>query len=155
MAGLNISLSLDGDVQFNRTLIGISDRADDMRGGFQAAADVIMEAEKRQFATQGAFGSGGWQPLAPATVAMKQALGLDNGILDRTGILRRSLSIKGSSGQVLVIAPHQFVFGTSVEYAGFHQNGRGVPTRKPLELPESTRKDIVKTIQRFWIEGRV
>lgn len=169
MAALNFSVALDGDVQLNRTLVGISDRATDWRPAWHAIADDLMDAEKRQFQSEGQFGSGGWQPLRPATKARRIALGYAAGpILTMTGDLKRSLTVKGDSGQVLVIAPHQFAFGTTVDYAGYHQHGtaprarasstafgpqRPMPARRPLELPESVRKDIVKTAQRFWVTG--
>jgi phage gpG-like protein len=51
--------------------------------------------------------------------------------------------------------PTELVFGTRVPYAIFHQTGtsRGLPRRRPIELTEQTRRECVKILQRWLVEG--
>lgn len=157
MPALDLSLSLAGDVQLNRTLIGISTRGTDFRPAWQAITDRLLTIEGQQFASEGAYGSTGWPALAPSTIERRQSQGYGAGpILDMTGALKRSLSVKGAEGQISVIEPASMAFGTGIEYAGLHQTGTGrMPARKPLELPERDRKVIVKIAQRYWTTGSV
>lgn len=151
---VRIDLDVDGDVQLSRQLVGISRRGTDLRPAWHQIADDLMGWERRQFDTEGAFGSGGWAPLSPWTVMQKQMLGQDNGILHRSGALMRSLTTKGASGNVTSVSPHQLVFGTTIPYARYHQSGTArMPMRKPIELPEQARRSAVKTLQRFWVTG--
>lgn len=154
---IDLNLSLAGDVQLNRTLIGTSTRVLDMRPAWQSIVDQFLAFEARQFATEGAAGSGGWAPLADATIEARLARGGQAGpVLDDTGALKNSLTVKGAANQVLELTPDRMSVGTLDPKATFHQQGTSrMQARKPIDLPESTRKDFAKTAQRWWVRGEV
>lgn len=152
MAGLRMDLEAFGDVEISRQFVATGAMLRDPRPAFHEIADNLIEAERKQFASEGQYASGGWSPLAPSTRAQKQALGLDNGILDRTGALRRSLSERGAPGQTLRITRDSLTFGSTIAYGLYHQQGAGVPMRKPFELTEADRKMPFRVMQRRIME---
>lgn len=168
-----IELEVFGDVQLRRELLRFRGAVVDASPAFEQilrgtgrGVTSLRKIESKQFATQGKFASGGWAPLSPYTVAEKARKGLDPRILHATGRLAASLT--GGSGKIEVVSPHQMVFGTSVFYARFHQTGarsvrtsfdsfgtkyirdnrRRLPRRRPIELREQDRRDMVRTLQR-------
>lgn len=141
-----------GDQVVARKLLAIADRAVDVEPAMRSISDQIMLSERKQFDSQGGYGSGGWEPLAPSTVRTKARRGLDPRILRATGDLAESLTNRG--GANLSIPRHDGLdFGSTVPYARFHQQGNGVPVRKPAQFPERDRRAWAKTLQRFVIEG--
>jgi hypothetical protein len=97
--------------------------------------DAAFKKHERQlFSSEGAFGGMKWAPLAPATLRAKAGLQLgtriksrraifaSKKIMQRTGLLRKSLS-QGGLLHVLNLGavPRAFVeFGTAVDYAAHH-----------------------------------
>lgn len=150
MAGLSLELSLAGDVQLRRSLLRFTTRIEDPRPVFRSIARFWMGLERQQFETEGRFASGGWQELAPSTIAAK---GGDTSILFRTGDLMASLSEEGDEHMILDINRDLMVFGTSLEYARFHQKGEGVPQRRELELREQDRHESINRYQRYIVAG--
>src|SRR4051794_15389307 len=137
-----LELDVFGDVQVRRKLLRFGDRARDARPAFELMADDLREWEERQFASEGGFASGGWDPLAPSTIAAKAAapraaftgsrtktgkfakrVRRNRRILEDTGALRESLTQHGDAEHVELIFPQEFVFGSTVPYAQFHQRG--------------------------------
>jgi hypothetical protein len=49
--------------------------------------------------------------------------------------------------------PGSLALGSSVPYAGFHQTGTGTMPARPQRLPERTKRDAVKVLQRFLVEA--
>lgn len=88
-------------------------------------------------------GGEAWKPLAASTIKSKSAKGRgeksspavgDIKILVDTGAMRRlGLDTSALSGVV------KLVLSSPADYARFHQEGRGVPQRKVIDL---TKKDI-------------
>lgn len=142
-----------GDQQIARDLLRIDARVMDARPAFAQIINDLERIEGRQFDSQGGYGSGGWQPLAAATVARKQAQGLDPRILHAKGDLSGSLTGKGGDG-LREVFPSSMAFGSRVPYAKYHQTGTGrMPQRQPLELPEGDRRAIPRTLQRYFFTG--
>ncbi len=142
-----ISFTFYGDTQLDRRLERIELGATSAVTAFERIAESFVRAERRQFRTEGAYGSGGWAPLSEGYAAWKAQHYPGQPILQRTGDLYRSLT--GGAGFVRVIEDHFMVVGSSVEYGGFHMrpgpNGR--PARKPIELTETLRRSWVKQLQ--------
>jgi phage gpG-like protein len=127
-------------------ILGVGERAKDLRPAFRKAADILQENAARQFGSAGAYGSGGWAPLAPSTVRRKESLGLNNGILQMTYRLRDSLTGKNAD-RLERINRQSFEFGTQLQYARFHQSGTSrMPRRRVLETTKSDRKQITRAI---------
>ena len=143
--GLRFELDFFGDQQVSRTLVRISENVQDARPAWEAIADDLQQAESQQFATEGGFGSGGWSPLSPRYAAWKARHYPGAPILVRTGLLRDSLTQRPFGVEDL--EKQRMAVGSDVEHGRFHQRGDGVPTRKPVELPESTRRQMTQRVQ--------
>lgn len=150
-----LSFSFYGDTQVERTLDRF-DHAEDMTPAWEAITESFVKAERRQFRTEGQYGSGGWSPLSPKYAAWKATRFPGTKILHRTGALEESLTERPLG--VEVILPERMTIGSDQEHGRHHQDpkvpGRP-PRRRPIELPESLRRDWVKIAQRYIVTGRV
>ena len=149
-----IAFDFYGDVQLERTIDRTIDRAEDASPAWEAIANSLVRAERRQFATEGGYASGGRAPLSPAYAAWKARHYPGKPILERTGRLKASLTERPLG--VEVIRPHSAILGSHVPYGLHHQRGGGrPPPRRPVELPESIRREWVKIVQRWIVTGKV
>lgn len=152
-----VTISILGETQLDRTLEGIETRVEDMSPAFSALRDRFLTIERRQFATQGSY-SGGWPALSPKYRAWKATRYPGKTILRRTDDLWRSLT---EGPEVLVIGRDSLVMGTAVKYAGFHQQPAGLygggplPRRPPVEINEAERTEWVKVLQSYAVTGKI
>lgn len=150
-----LSFDFYGDQQLDRTLERFELGATDASPAFEKIGDSLARAERRQFKSEGNYGSAGWAPLAPRTVRERQRLGYggEHPILVRTGDLRDSLTVRPFG--VDVVETQFAVFGSGVDYGLFHQQGGdNLPQRRPIELPETLRRRWVKILQRWIMTGK-
>lgn len=114
-------------------LVGLNrfvDRARNWRPTFEKFQDVALGIFRRRFETAGP----GWPPLARSTEAEKaRRFGGPSRILIRTGALYGSF-VKGATGNISRIDSLSAEFGSSIPYGVFHQEGRGVPERRVIEI---------------------
>ncbi len=156
---VTISLEVFGEAAISRELLRFSERALDAAPAFEEISKMFYDSETKQFDTEGAWASGGWTPLKPATVAAKARKNLRTNILQRTGALYESLTSDGSDFGHKIIGPSFMEITSSVPYGKYHQQADGpgkgiIPMRKPVELPEGVKVDMVKALQ-AWIVGGV
>ncbi len=148
-----VRFDLFGDTQLLRTIDRRLDYVSDMRPAWRELRRLFLVAERRQFATQGAWGSGGWAPLSEDYRRWKLRVFPGKTILRATDELYRSLT---EGPQIYVERPHEVIMGSAVRHGRFHQSGGGnLPRRRVLELPESERRGWVKVMQRYLVTGRV
>lgn len=146
---MRIGIEQTGAQSEARRMFRIADRAANLTPAWEVILKAILAGERARFET-----GAGWAPLKPATVAQKQAEGMDNGILRRTQALMRSLTERGAAGQRLEVTPRSLLFGTDLKRAAYHQSGTArMPARPPLELNEGERRAAMKVIQRYLITG--
>jgi phage gpG-like protein len=150
---MRFTFSIEGDVQIDRTLARFADNVGDAQPVWNALADRFVNVERRQFATEGAYGSGGWQALSPRYAAWKARHYPGKPILQREGDLIDSLTRRPLG--IEVIEPAFMVLGSGVPYLKYHQLGDGLPQRRAVELPESERRPWIRLIQRFIVTGTV
>lgn len=149
---MDLELSIFGDVQLRRKLLRFGEKAQDASDAFEEIADQLRLIEREQFDSEGGFASAGWAPLAPSTILRKLSRGQPLTILEATGRLRRSLTGEHDPGHVEIVGPQQLVFGTQVPYAHFHQTGTSqMPRRRPVELRETDRRQVVRILQRHLV----
>lgn len=154
MARLRITLAVEGEVQLDRTLARFTDAVSDAAPVWEVLANRFAALERRQFASEGAYASGGWTPLSPRYAAWKARRYPGKPILERTGELKRSLTERPFG--VEVIEAGFMVVGSGTDYGRYHQAGGGtLPQRRPVELPESERRTWARLIQRFIVTGEV
>lgn len=148
---VRIELDVFGDKQVSRELLRFRDAAADMKPALEEIADDFLDIEERQFSSEGRYGSGGWAPLAPSTLAGKVRRGYDTRILHERLRLRRSLTTRNQDHIRKITSDSMFV-GTSVPYAIYHQHGTShMPRRRPVELPARDRDNWVKILQRHLV----
>ncbi len=123
---------------------------------------TLRRAEDLHFSTEGDIFGDPWPPLAPSTLEAKERLGFGNRpILVRTGALRSSLT--SSRGESIVRATRfALLFGTSIDYAVFHQQPDGpgagiIPERQviPDPLPAEVLDELRDNLRNWLIEGRI
>lgn len=154
MPALRFTFAIEGEVQVDRTLARFEDNIGDARRLWDALADRFAKIERRQFDTEGAYGSGGWPALSPRYAAWKARHYPGAPILVRSGDLRESLTVRPFG--IEVIETSFMVLGSGIDYGRFHQHGGGtLPRRRPVELPEGERRTWIRYIQRFVLTGEV
>lgn len=152
---MRLDLDFFGDSQFSREILRVGRNAGDMRPAFDEVHELFLEVEKQQFTSQGRAYSGGWKPLAASTRASKARRNLDPRILHATLRLRGSLTEKTHSDHVYRASADEMFVGTSVPYAGVHQNPKTspLPRRRPVQFSDRIRTEIVKILQRHLMTG--
>lgn len=104
---------------------------------------TLEETHKTHFDTQSDPAANPWPPLAPSTIRRK---GHDT-ILYETGRLKASLAGKTEDSIRAVSERGQgLLFGTSVEYAGFHQDGTRLPRREHVGMVDETLQILVDSV---------
>lgn len=152
---MRVDIDILGEKQVARRFDLMAGRAVDMRPAFERTADVLADATKKQFDSQGKQASGGWQPLKAATVRRKQSAGLDPRILHATLRLRRSFE-RGDTNSIVILQADEMRFGTRVPYAARHQRGGGtLPQRRIGQYTEATKRKAVQPLQLYLVRGRV
>lgn len=153
---MRFALSVFGDEQLERELLRFSAYAGAPQPAFRKIAGDMRDQIKEQFATEGARGSGGWEPDKEETLAAKAAAGLDPHVLRATGDLMASLTEESDQFHIEEISDSHLLFG-SKDWVGFlHQQGtKNMPARKPVDFTELDRRGFVHTLQRYIVEGVV
>jgi len=146
-----LRFSFYGDAQIDRTLDGFELRADDASPAWEVLADRFLDAERRQFASEGGYGSGGWAPLSAPYAAWKATAAPGAPILVFSGALRDKLT---EGPEIRVITPSRMVVGASDEVGGYHQSGTDkMPRRRPVEFPDDERTTWGRVVHRFIVTG--
>lgn len=152
---MEFQFEASGDRLISRRFERFADRSVAAAPAFQRIADNFRGYERRLFDSEGVSGGRKWDELAASTVKAKAAADQDPRILRATGALRNSLVLKRDPEHEEVVADDFLLFGSKLDYAGYHQRGRGVPTRKPLQFTEAQKKRVLKTLQRYITTGEV
>ncbi len=116
-------------------LEGIAIRAHDIRPAWRAIQADFLVIERAQFDTAG---HGQWPALSPAYAAAKALRWPGKPPMQRTDVLRDSLTV---GPQVAVVEPHGFAFGSTVPYGKFHQSRRPrsrLPRRALIDIQPSS-----------------
>ena len=103
---------------------------------------TLEQTHGQQFRSQQDSSGAAWAPLAASTIARKR----HSRILYETGALEASLA--GNTGDSVRAVSHRgLLFGTQVEYAGFHQEGTSrMPARPPVGMQVQTLDEMVNAV---------
>jgi len=93
-------------------------------------APQFYEDVQENFAREGSY-VGGWRALSPAYAAWKLQHYGPKPILQRRGTLIESLRL-GGRYNVTKVTKESAIFGSTVEYLGFHQYGTARMPRRPV-----------------------
>lgn len=115
---------------------------------FDHFLNTLEEKHRSGFESQQSPTGEAWRPLAPSTVKRK---GHDT-ILFETGKLKASLTGKAAEA-IRESTAKDMTFGTSVEYAGFHQRGTStIPQRVHVGASENSLKLLEDGIADFIVD---
>ena len=134
----DISIDVKGSEAAERRIREIGERATEYRQIARRLAPVFSRSGEERFSSDG-FGK--WPPLAEST---KRRHG-NHQILRLTGRLEASLTSLDATD----VRGEGVSYGTDVDYAVFHQEGRGNPTREVVGTTPRQRDRLVATIQRY------
>ena len=151
MSGL-LTFEVMGDKQVSRSFSRFSNEVKDLTDAFREIVKDFREiVEKKQFESEGSYGSGGWKPLALSTLLQKRRKGYPDAILEASGRMKRSLT--GNTGDTIEEVKRLSVrMGTSVSYARYHQKGtRYMPARPLIQLTEGDKTRWTKIIHRYLV----
>lgn len=165
---MRFKLSIAGDVQLDRELEAIAEHAEGVDTVLRAIGLDLGRVAQTQFETEGRYASGGWRFLTPAYRKRKARMvatgRIINGrraqylqILRLTDRLRLSLVQPQHPEHIETVVNHKLTWGTSVPYAGAHQNpkpGNPLPQRRFLELPEQKRQAYLRAVLTFVRTGK-
>jgi len=158
---LFVNLKAFGEDVVIHKFLRISENALEMRPAFMTVREVLFEAERDQFATEGASGSGGWTPLKPATLEAKARRGEIMQTLQASRRLRDSLTGPGPN-HIDIMTSDTYWFATLDDKAKFHQskkprkkNASGtdrLPRRPVVELNQQNRREIVSVVRKHIVD---
>ncbi len=150
---MRLVLDIFGDVQVDREILRLEDRVRDARPAWNAIRDDLLVIGEKQFDSRGGRAHP-WPELADSTKEDKARRGKDPyAILEDGGDLRRALTQRGDKNQEFISEPDWMLFRPLLDYAEFHQRGRGVPQRRVIDLTEHDRDSAVKRLQSWAITG--
>jgi len=130
--------------QLGGILLDIEERAQnaDYESTLQPFLETLEKTHAEQFRGQQDSSGSAWAPLAPSTIAAKG----HNRILYETGALEESLT-SGGGDAIREVFDRGLVFGTSTEYAIFHQEGTSrMPARPPVGMQEATLDTMTNAV---------
>lgn len=156
--GVDVRVTIFGDKQFNRRLLGVGHRAGHARPVFDAMGHKILERQQEVFASSGASAGRPWAPLQPRTVASKRRRGslTPERPLEDTGASREAWRY-GDPGLVFEPRDDELrigVKGEALEHSQFHQPD---PQQRSVfpPLSERERADFIRDMQHWVVYGEV
>lgn len=137
---MRLSVEASGAERAARRLRILGGRADDARPAMREARDELAAGNLSRMSS-----GRGLKRLAPATRQRKSRLGQSSRPLHATGALEDSLR-PGGRGNVSELDASGLKYGTSVFYARFHQQGKGVPRRRVISVGKPVRLRIAQIV---------
>lgn len=137
------------DKEVKRVLAKIDKVINDFRPLYRSLNKKILAKINKQFPSEGKEFNTPWKQLAAGTIAEKVRLGLNNGILQRSGALRKSFLTKRLTKTLLII-------GSSLEnsYMKYHQSPdarkSNLPRRPMFEFTSSFVRELNRDIVMFF-----
>jgi phage gpG-like protein len=151
MAGFNLEFDVAGDQQIMRGFSRFAEDIQDATEPFTQMAEDFRQIEKRQFDSEGEYGSGGWKPLSPNYAAWKSKFYPGRKILELSGLLRESVT-DGNPWTIREIQPLKLRLGTKINYAIYHQKGtHRMPARPVIQFSEDDKTRWSKIMQAWLV----
>ena len=154
--GGELLMSLESDkteLDYVKDLNGVIKRSTDMTPAMKKVGLYLLGVNVRNF---NAEGRPAWTPLQPSTIVDRLRKGFGVGpILERTGVLKRSLTELGAPYQVFRPRPRSLQLTSNVPYFKFHQKGtRNIPQRLMVAYQRQDKSQITRIINDF-VKGDV
>lgn len=148
MADFGIEYEIAGVPAIHHQLVRFRDRALNAAPVLAAILADMRRLEIELFETEG---RGEWPELSAATIERKAQLGYPSKILQATEALYDSLAGGlASAGHVERITEDEVVYGTTVPYSRYHQDGTArMPARPPVDVREQDVRSWSKMIHAY------
>jgi len=141
-----ILVEIQGAREMEQGLARLTDVFTNMRSVFERLGEKFFPP------IQGRIDQGIPPPLSPATEARKAKLyGGASQILIASKTLYSSFAV-GGPGSIERITNQDAEFGSSIFYGIFHQEGRGVPERKIIDIDGAQEAQLVEEATQASIE---
>jgi phage gpG-like protein len=152
MSTIRYEIKVDAKKAIAR-MYAMKSRANDMKPVFWRAKQWLRAANEENF-RQGGLPAGGWSSLDPQYAAWKKLTEPGAGTMIRSGRLFKSLvGLTGPPNRVDIM---DATFGTSIEYAKFHQYGTTkMPKRKVVYEPVGFAKKTGETAAVYVCHGNI
>jgi hypothetical protein len=133
---LKVQVTISGDKQVIAKLRRLGDSLSDWSATLNNTGDYLMDIYSRlNFETQGGISGARWAELSPKYELWKAKNYPGRGILERTGALRKGFEMS--------VSPKKLEIINSVEYAFRHQEGKGPPVRKLINVNPAIKDQII------------
>lgn len=158
MPYFEVNFEIAGEKQIVRRFENFTVNLDDLTPAFKEILKSFYAGEKKQFETEGGWGSGGWMPLSSSYATWKDP---SLKIMEQSGYLRDALTgavPANTQGNVEIIESNMLIMGTDIDYAIYHQSNaprRKLPMRKVIEIPAAERKKWTSIIHKHIWRGGV
>ena len=129
-----VSVQVQGTRKVNRSINRLFNKVADLRPLFETLTSDFLKTEKNMIfrSGQSPTSSGKYADLRPITKRLKKkSIGRVYPVLDWSGRLKESLSIRGSRENITIIEPARLVLGTKVPYAQFLFKGTSKMVARP------------------------
>jgi phage gpG-like protein len=148
MADFGIEYEIAGVPAMHHMLVGFRDRA--LNGGPVLAA-VLADMRRLEIELFDTEGRGEWPELAETTKERKALAGYPAKILQATEALYDSLAGNLSAvGHVERITEEEVVYGTTIPWARYHQDGTArMPARPPVDVREEDVRRWSKMVHAY------
>ena len=111
---------------------------------------IIAEGEAESFATETASNGEAWSLLAESTIRRK---GHDQILVESFALLNSLVGV-GNEGNISEVDSHGSIYGTSVPYAIFHDQGTSrMPARPPVGVSEDRVDQLAEMVAQRTIEA--
>lgn len=126
----------------------------DLRPTLNVIGIGYLKEVEQIFAKQQPRGVGDrWPPLSFKYRAWKETHFPGKPILVRTGLLRKSMTIKGALGNIFTISKVGARFGTNVPYGIYHDEGGIFPQRQGRgRLPRRNFSEPSERRRKIWVD---
>lgn len=156
---MTITVDRQAISRVKRQMRGIAKRSKNVTPAWPRVGSYLSAAERRQFATEGAYMGTPWQPLAPSTVARKAARGFGGRkILVETGAMRSGFT--GRPMDIETYSAQQALFGSAGQVArwqhfGTHRNGKqAIPPRTIMKVTPVIAHGVAEVIAGYIIGNK-
>lgn len=165
---VRLGAQLAGIQEISERIGGIQERVANPQPALETVANLLEAHVAKTFATEGAHSGHVWPPLAPSTVKARTrrwgyyrqaptgGAGPTNPILVWRGHLRGSFR-RGHPAHVRVVSPSGLTWGSSVDYAIYHQSTRPrirLPRRAPVAFRDAfQQRELLFQPVRLYLQG--
>lgn len=146
MAGLTLTVTVEGETQLSRTLMLMADRVKDWTPAFQETASTLKNIFSNDvFESEGAAIDEHWAALSPDYEARKAKRYPGKGLLQASGTMRNSFKSMYQSDMAQI--------WNTTDYFKYHQSNQArskMPRRVMIKLAEAQREVVVKIFHTYF-----